>query len=53
MYVLEVYFTNSSHVFRFKLQDFVYLNETGVIELAKQSWLDPKKFKDVLLDKAI
>ena len=39
-------------VFRYKLQDFIYLNETGVIELAKQSWLDSKKFQKLLYQKA-
>ena len=34
------------------MQDFIYLNETGVIELAKQSWLDSKKFQKLLYEKA-
>ena len=39
-------------VFRYKLQDFYRLkNETGVIEIAKKSWLDAQKFEDLLLEK--
>ena len=39
-------------MFRYKLQDFISISETHMMELAKTSWLDRKSFEEVVHEMA-